>query len=186
MVSSYSLRIEYLWFLSLFDLQCIAENSITRCADHTSLQFIYKLVDFTSIYLMIYSWSAHIHCALSTCDFCCLLFSDYGGKLNNSMRRPYFTAIYFSMGRSYQYLSNDLFMVSSYSLRIELMRYLLLFVFKCLAENSITRCADHTSLQFIFQWVDLTSIYLMTYWLSAHIHCALSSCDFCCYLFFSV
>ena len=32
-----------------------------------------------------------------------------------------------------------------------------------IAENSITRCADHTSLQFIFQWVDLTSIYLMTY-----------------------
>ena len=118
--------------------------------------------------------------------FLCLLFTMYGWKLNNSMRRPYFTAIYISIGRYYQYLSNDIFMVSSYSLRIELLWFLLLFVFQCIAENSITRCADHSSLLFVFKWVDLISIYPMTYSWSAHIQCAFSYCNFCCYLFFSV
>ena len=135
---------------------------------------------------MTYWWSAHIHCALSSFDLYCLMFSVYRGKLNNSRRGPYVTAIYISMGRSYQYLSNALLMVCSYSLRIEFLWFLLLFVLQCLEENSVAQCADHTLLQVIFQWVDLTSMYRMTYWWSAHIHGALISCDFCCYLFFSV
>ena len=94
MVSSYSLRIELLWFLLPFVFPFTAENSITRCADHTSLLFIFKLVDLTIIYLITFSWSAHIHCALIYCDFVAICFSVYGGKLNNSMRGPYFTAIY--------------------------------------------------------------------------------------------
>ena len=90
------------------------------------------------------------------------------------MRGPHFTTINILIDRSYQYLSNDLLMVSAYSLCIEFLWFLLLCVLQFIAENSIIWCEDHISLQFIFQWVDLTSIYLFTNWWSAHIHCAFS------------
>ena len=131
------------WVIVIFVADCfqfIAENSITRCADHTSLLFIFKLVDLTSIYLMTYSWSAHIHCALSYCDFVAISFSLHSGKLNNLMREQNITAFYIWIGSSYQCLLKSIFMVSSYSLRIEFLWFLLLFVFQCIEENSITRC----------------------------------------------